>query len=81
MNKHNIFIHLNRGLDNPKNEPRGGPGGPGNGFCGPAGGFSGNRGSGKPRLLLRLKKSPPGQQKPLPGHQHQQKQTKTQDKS
>ena len=36
----------------------GGPGGPGSGFCGPGGGFSGNRSSGKPLLLLRLKNHP-----------------------
>ena len=38
--------------------PRGGPGGPGTGFCSPGGGFSGSRRSGKPLRLLRLKKSP-----------------------
>ena len=37
---------------------------PGNGFGGPGGGFSGNRNSGKPLLLLRLEKPPPGQQRP-----------------
>ena len=37
------------------------------GFCGPGGGFSGNRSSGKPLLLLRLKKPPPGAPKPPPG--------------
>ena len=36
--------------------PRGGPGGPGTGFCSPGGGFSGSRRSGKPLRLLRLKK-------------------------
>ena len=49
----------------------GGPGGgfcgPGAGFGGPGGGFSGSRSSGKPLLLLRLKKPPPGLQKPVPG--------------
>ena len=42
-------------------------GGSGAGYDGPGGGFSGSRRSGKPRLLLRLKKTPPGPQKPLPG--------------
>ena len=46
--------------------PRGGPGGPGPGFCGPGGGFSDHRRSGKPLRLLRLKKPPPGLQKPGP---------------
>ena len=49
----------------------GGPGGgfcgPGAGFGGPGGGFSGSRSSGKPLLLLKLKKPPPGPAKPLPG--------------
>ena len=49
------------------NESRGGPGGPGTGFCSPGGGFSGSRRSGKPLRLLRLKKPPPGLQKPVPG--------------
>ena len=49
------------------NEYRGGPGGPGIGFCRPGGGFSDNRRSGKPLRLLRLKKPPPGLQKPVPG--------------
>ena len=40
------------------NEYRGGPGGPGTGFCSPGGGFSGNRRSGKPLRLLRLKNRP-----------------------
>ena len=35
-----------------------GVGGPGGGFGGPGGGFSGSRSSGKPLLLLRLKKHP-----------------------
>ena len=43
--------------------PRGGPGGPGTGFCSPGGGFSGSRRSGKPLRLLRLKQTPPGLQK------------------
>ena len=45
----------------------GGVGGPGGGFGGPEGGFSDSRGSGKPLLLLRLKKPPSGPPKPLPG--------------
>ena len=45
----------------------GGLGGPGGGFGGPGGGFSDNRSSGKPLLLLRLKKPPPGPPKPPPG--------------
>ena len=36
----------------------GGCGGPGGGFGGPGGGFSDSRSSGKPLLLLRLKKHP-----------------------
>ena len=51
------------------NEYRGGPGGPGTGFCSPGGGFSDSRSSGKPLLLLRLKKPPPGPPKPAPGPQ------------
>ncbi len=47
----------------------GGLGGPGGGFGGPGGGFSDNRSSGKPLLLLRLKKPPPGPPKPAPGPQ------------
>ena len=47
--------------------PRGGPGGPGAGFCNPGGGSSGSRHSGKPLRLLRLKEPPPGLQKPVPG--------------
>ena len=42
-------------------------GGPGRGFGGPGGGFNGNRSGGKPLLLLRLKKPPPGPPKPRPG--------------
>jgi len=49
------------------NESLGGPGGPGTGFCTPGGGFSGSRCSGKPLRLLRLKKTPPELQKPVPG--------------
>ena len=49
--------------------PGGGVGGPGGGFGGPGGGFSGSRSSGKPLLLLRLKKPPPGPPKPAPGPQ------------
>ena len=47
----------------------GGPGDPGtnSGFCSPGGGFSGSRRSGKPLRFLRLKKTPPGLQKPVPG--------------
>ncbi len=37
------------------NEYRGAPGGPGTGFCSPGGGFCGNRRSGTPPWLLRLK--------------------------
>ena len=48
------------------NEHRGGPGGPGTGFCNPGGGLSGSRSSGEPLLLLPLK-PPPGLQKPVPG--------------
>ena len=43
----------------------GGVGGPGGGFGGPEGGFSDSRGSGKPLLLLRLKKPPSGPRRPL----------------
>ena len=42
----------------PNNEYGGGPGGPGTGFCSRGGGFSGNRRSGKPQQLLRLKNRP-----------------------
>ena len=70
----NIYIYtiyysktLNNRTGGANNEYRGGPGGPGNGFGGPGGGFSGNRSSGKPLLLLRLKKTPPGPPKPPPG--------------
>ena len=48
------------------NESRGGPGGPGTGFCSPGGGFNLNRRSGLPLRLLPLK-PPPGLQKPVPG--------------
>ena len=44
-----------------------GLGGPGGGFGAPGGGFSDSRSSGKPPLLLRLKKPPPGAPKPPPG--------------
>ena len=37
-----------------------GLGGPGGGFDAPGGGFSGTRSRGKPLLLLRQKKHPPG---------------------
>ena len=40
---------------------------PGGGFGGPEGGFSDSRSSGKPLLLLRLKKPPPGAPTPPPG--------------
>ena len=43
------------------------------GFGGPGGGFGGfqvgSKSSGKPLLLLRLKKPPPGPPKPAPGPQ------------
>ena len=42
----------------------GGFGGPGGGFGGPGGGLNGRRSSGKPLLLLRFKKPPPGPPKP-----------------
>ena len=45
----------------------GGFGGPGGGFGGPRGGLNDSRSSGKPLLLLRLKKPPPGPPKPPPG--------------
>ena len=44
-----------------------GLGGTGGGFGAPGGGFSDNRSGGKPPLLLRLKKPPPGAPKPPPG--------------
>ena len=65
-----MFDTLRRSIIVPggaNNEYRGGPGGPGTGFCSPGGGFSGSRSSGKPLLLLRLKEPPPGLQKPVPG--------------
>ena len=40
------------------NEYRGGPGGPGTGFCSPRGDYSDNRRSGKPLRRLRLKNHP-----------------------
>ena len=43
-----------------------GLGGPGGGFGAPGGGFSDSRSGGKPPLLLRLKKTPPGAPKPPP---------------
>ena len=49
--------------------PGGGFCGPGAGLGGPGGGFSDSRSSGKPLLLLRLKKPPPGPPKPAPGPQ------------
>ena len=50
------------------NEYRGGPGGPGCGLGGPGGGFSGNRSSGKPLLLLRLKNHPQDHQNHYQDH-------------
>ena len=48
--------------------PGGGFGGPGSGFLrGPGSGFSDSKSSGKPLLLLRLNKPPPGPRKPPPG--------------
>ena len=41
--------------------------GPGGGFGGPGGGFGNNRSSGKPLLLEKTKKTPPGPPKPPPG--------------
>ena len=41
--------------------------GPGSGLGGPEGGFRTGKSSGKPLLLLVLKKLPPGPPKPLPG--------------
>ena len=46
---------LNNRTRGANNEYRGGPGGPGTGFCSPGGGFIGNRRSGKPLRLLRLR--------------------------
>ena len=59
--------------------PGGGFGGPGGGFRAPGGGFGDNRCSGKPLLLLRFQKRPPGAPKPPPGPSRQktnQKQNK-----
>ena len=61
------FKTLNNRPWGANNESLGGPGGPGTGFCSPGGGFSGSRRSGKPLRLLRLKKPPPGLEKPVPG--------------
>ena len=48
--------------------PGGRFGGPGGAFGGPGGGSNGNRNSGKPLLLPKLKtKTPPGPPKPPPG--------------
>ena len=58
---------LNNRTGGANNEYRGGPGGPGIDLCGPGGSFSGSRNSGKPLLLLRLRKTPTGPQKSLPG--------------
>ena len=52
------FKTLNNRPWGANNESLGGPGGPGTGFCSPGGGFSGNRRSGKPLRLLRLKTTP-----------------------
>ena len=53
------------------NEYRGGPGGPGTGFCSPGGGFfSLSRRSGKPLRLLP-QKPPSGLQKPVLYQDHQ----------
>ena len=60
------FQTLNKRTRGADNEYRGGPGGPGTGFCNPGGGFSGSRRSGKPLCLLPLKPTP-GLQKPVPG--------------
>ena len=54
----------------------GGFGGPGGGFGGPGGGLNGRRSSGKPLLLLRFKKPPPGPPKPPPGPPKPPKTTK-----
>ena len=43
--------------------------GPGGGFGGPGGGFSGNRSSGKPLLLLKLKNHPQDHQNHYQDHQ------------
>ena len=61
------FKTLNNRPWGANNESLGGPGGPGTGFCSPGGGFSGSRRSGKPLRLLRLKKTPLGLQKTVPG--------------
>ena len=61
------FKTLNHRPWGANNESLGGPGGPGTGFCSPGRGFSGSRRRGKPLRLLRLKKPPPGLQKPVPG--------------
>ena len=54
----------------------GGFGGPGGGLGGPGGGLNGSRSSGKPLLLLRFKKPPPGPPKPPPGPPKPPKATK-----
>ena len=51
------------------NENPDGPGGPGTRFCSPGGGFSGNRRSGKPLLLLRLKNHPQDYKNQYQDHQ------------
>ena len=57
----------NNRTERANNEYRGGPGGPGTGFCSPGGGFfSLSSRSGLPLRLLPLK-PPPGLQKPVPG--------------
>ena len=67
MKKIIYFKTLNNRPWGANNESPGGPGGPGHGFGGPGGGFNNHRSSGKPLLLLVLKKTPPGLQKPVPG--------------
>ena len=58
---------LNNRTGGANKEYRGGPGGPGTGFCSPGGGFfSLSRRSGLPLRLLSLK-PPPGLEKPVPG--------------
>ena len=56
----------------------GGFGGPGGDFGGPGGGLNGNTNTsnGKPLLLLRFKKPPPGPLKPPPGPPKPPKATK-----
>ena len=58
------------------NEYRGGPGGPGTGFCSPGGGFRVNNRSGKPLRLLRLKDRPPDYKNQYQDHQDHPRTTK-----